>query len=359
VLIILILLGVFLPKVSMSNPNQTCFTPEPGDTNSFGFYVVINDKYLAIGDPSANHVIIYTRDNSSQWIRTKEVLPPKNSTPSEIGYGFGRSLQLDKNILVINALTQQDTKDVTNPKLFQYRTMLMSTFFGRYLVNLDSEIEPKEIKPLIEKEQGFVRFNLLSEGKIRQITLSDNGEKNFGSSVALHQNLLLVGSPPTNQEGKAWLFDINNLDDKPLELKASNILMGGSVAISEKFVVVGSKVSGAIIQNNRLLIQNDLPIITKTLIKNLKNNSTTIVDGVGTLSLSGNILARIRPGAYDGDLDDLLPLLEVFRLDDNAVPHLIQKRRDVNRAWVQNGYLITTQSDYDAKIFKVCIEPIS
>ena len=49
--------------MSMSNPNQTCLTSEPGDSVSFGFSVAINNKYLAVGDPTANHVAIYIRDN--------------------------------------------------------------------------------------------------------------------------------------------------------------------------------------------------------------------------------------------------------------------------------------------------------
>lgn len=45
-LLVLALLWVVLPaKVSMSNPNQVCFTPEPGDSNSFGDSIAINDAF--------------------------------------------------------------------------------------------------------------------------------------------------------------------------------------------------------------------------------------------------------------------------------------------------------------------------
>ncbi|MGL5806743.1 MAG: hypothetical protein ACRC11_15120, partial [Xenococcaceae cyanobacterium] len=320
--IVLILCGVLLAEVSMSNPNQTCLTPEPNDSSSFGLSVTINEKYVAVGDPMANYVIIYTRDNTGQWVRTKEISPPKDSTPYKVGSGFGRDLQLDGDVLVIGAYTQQDTKDVTNPEDFQERTILVSTFVGRYLTRLDTEIEVKAIDLPIEKRPGFVRFNLLSEGKIKQITLPDNGEPRFGASVALHKNLLIVGSPPVDSEGRAWLYDLSKTSP-PLKLTAPNVFMGGSVAISEQFAAAGYYVGGGLILNDRILMQNGRPILTKTLIRNLKNGSTTVIDGVGELSLSGNILATKLRGSYD---PKQAGLLEVFRLDNKAVPHLLIRR---------------------------------
>ncbi|MGL5807117.1 MAG: hypothetical protein ACRC11_17040, partial [Xenococcaceae cyanobacterium] len=58
-----------------------------------GSSIAIDNKYLAIGDYLVNRVVIYTSDNSSQWSRSKIVLPPKDFIPDRVGYGFGNELQ--------------------------------------------------------------------------------------------------------------------------------------------------------------------------------------------------------------------------------------------------------------------------
>ncbi len=334
-LIVLVLSGLLLPKVSMSNPNQTCLTSEPSDSGSFGFSVAINDKYLAVGDPTANHVVIYTRDSQGKWLRSKEIVPSVDSIPDQVGLGFGRDLQLDGDVLIINALTYQNTRDVTNPEDFQVRGILNSVFFGRYLIRLDSETEVKAIDLPMEKKSGFVQFNLLSEGKIKLITQPDNGEHRFGESFALENDLLIVGSPSYETGGGAWLFDLTRPESKPLKLAAPNSYIGATVAISEQFAAVSDRLGDT--------RYNVPPLPPKTLIRSLSNGSTAVIDSYGELSLSGNILAVMRLPSFD---NSRTALLEVFSLDDNANYHLIAKRvrtsrEYLQRGWVQNGFLVT------------------
>lgn len=94
---------------------------------------------------------------------------------------------------------------------------------------------------------------------------------------------------------------------------------------------------------------------TKTLIRNLKNGLTKVIDSFGELSLSGNILAVMRPRSPDGEYR---PLLEVFRLDQDTTPHLIVKRNNVSRAWVKNDFLIFVKRLSDFRFSQVCIEPL-
>ena len=339
----------FLIKKSMINPNQICLYPESGDTNSFGSSIAINDKYLAISDTSANYVIIYTSDNSGQWVRTRKILPPEDSTPYKIGRGFGFDLQLDGNVLVIRAYTQQRTREVTNPECFQERTKLTSSFYGRYLTRLDTQTEVQAIDLPIEKTAEFVKFNLLSEGKIKQITLPDRGEARFGESVALHNNLFLVGSPSDYDEGGAWLFDLNDIEGKPLKITTSNIATGATVAISKQFVAIGS-------HDQMDLVSQGHPIPRKTIVKAIDNNSTTVLDAVGQLFLDGNILAVFL--AADMSWERYFPTLKVFRLNENVKPHLIMERGDTDWVWLQNGFLAFVQRDGDLKNPRVCIETI-
>ena len=64
---------------SPSYPIKQCVNSLYDDSVAFGFSVALNERYLAVGDPRANHVVIYTRNNSGKWIRSKELSPPTDS----------------------------------------------------------------------------------------------------------------------------------------------------------------------------------------------------------------------------------------------------------------------------------------
>ena len=330
--------------------NIVCITPEPDDDyNSFGSSATINDKYLAIGDFLENRVVLYIRDDSDQWNRSKIILPPKDSVPDKFGIGFGKNIQLDGNFLIVSVSIFQELKYVTNPEDFQETIGTTCYFRERYLVNLDCETEVKSIGLAIEKNPGLITFNLLSEGEIRKVTLSNRGEKGFGASFAYCQNMLLVGSPSYEVETGAWLYDLERLGREPEKLASPNVLVGGTVALNEKFAAVS--VIGDHSGVFRIYPQYMLNKSQKTLIKAIDNGSTNVFSGIGELSLSGNILARMRPFAPHVNQGGLL---EVFRLDENATPNVILRQEPVVNAFVQNGFLVTVIEDR-RQGFKVCI----
>lgn len=59
---------------------KQCINSLPGDTDGFGYAIATYGKYLVVGDRHANHIVIYTRNKDNKWLRTREILPPKNST---------------------------------------------------------------------------------------------------------------------------------------------------------------------------------------------------------------------------------------------------------------------------------------
>lgn len=332
----------------------TCITPEPEDNfDSFGSSIAINDKYIAVGDFIANHVVIYTQNNSGRWDRTKVIFPPKDSVPDRVNYGFGKELQLDGNFLIVSASVMREAERVTNPEGFHRKVNHTYYFDERYLVNLSSEAEVKPIGLVIEKSSGFLTFNLLSEGNIKQIKLSNRKEKSFGRSFAYYKNLLLVGSPSYREERGAWLYCLKQLNREPEKLAVPNTYIGETVALNEKFAAVGQigDCSGVF----RLPPKYMSGKPEKTLIRNIKNGSTTVYPGIGKLSLSGNILARMRP--YAPHLDQS-GFLEVFDLNENAVPKLILTKECVVDAFVQNGFLIIVLNDYKLGNFKVCVQTV-
>ena len=342
-------------KLSMSNSNRICLPSEPGYSAYFGFSVAINDKYLAVGDFNANRVSIYTRDNSHQWTRTKYILPPTNSVPCRVGRGFGRNLKLDDDsllisdeVILISPETEQYIEGVVESEEFQFVDSA-PVFAGRYLAKLSSEAEPQRLKFYPNTAPGSSEFRMLSEGKVKRIVLPDNGEEEFGYSVALHKNLFIVGSPDSDTGGGAWLYELDKPEKKPLKLVHPNTYMGTTVAISEQFAAVGDR--GGFVGFSHV---TDLP--KKTLIRAIDSGVTSVIDEVGILSLSKDILAVMRPELPDNVRPEVL---KVFHLNNNATPNLIlwREHEHIIDAFVQNGFLVTVENTYCSGI-KVCIESI-
>jgi hypothetical protein len=338
--------------------NITCITPEPDDNyDSFGCSIAINNKYLAVGDYLANRVVIYTRDLSGQWSRSKIILPPKDSIPDRVGHGFsyGAQLQLDEDFLIISASVAENTRNVTNLEGFQRITDSGCYFDERYLINIDSETEAKPIGLAIEKNAGLVTFNLFSEGKIRQVTLPDRGEEVFGYSFAHHDNLLLVGSPHYREEIGAWLYDLDRLNREPEKLTPFNVYRGITVALNEEFAVLGDigDTGGAY-----RTFPDDIENRPKwTLIKALNSGLTSTIRQIGELSLSGDILAIMYPSFIDYGKGGFL---HVYRLSKNQQePRLILVRGNVANSFVQNGFLVTLSDNYEAINREIHIQEIA
>ena len=343
----------------MSNPKQFCITPEPEDSPYFCSSIVINQKYLAIGDISANRVIIYTPNDSRQWIRTKEILPPRDFDSAIKGSIFGYNLEIEENILSISARSKSFISKEQVAHLSPLEKIKANYSYWRYLINLETQTEVKSVRLLVEKEFDSVSFNLLREGKIEQVVLHSKGEQWFGADIALHQNLLLVGSPSYTEAGGAWLFDLDKPQTESIKLIPKNVNFatvnfGETVAISEQFAVVGNR--GILWYLPAGSRTGNPEAFTKTLIRNLKNGSTKIIDNYGELSLSSDILAITRFPSPDGEFK---PLLEVFHLNEDATPNLISRRTDISSGFVQNGFLVTLQDLRNFSSIQVCIEPLN
>ncbi|WP_041619040.1 hypothetical protein [Stanieria cyanosphaera] len=346
----------------MPNPNKTCFFPEPDESRRYGFGsdFVANEKYLAVGHTGLNKVIIYTSDDSGQWSRTREIRPPVDLAFDREGSTFGNGLELDGDILTISARIRNPDIPRDNLSPSQAANTPFTYSYRRYLINLKTETEVQPIDLLVQREpeSNLVRFNLLRQGKIEQFVLPDMGEEHFGthhgansfygSNVAVHENLLLVGySSSYDETGGAWLFNLAQPEAEPLKMAVGDVAMGSTVALSQQFAAVSFH--GITWYFPRSNAPRKSP---KTLIANLNNGSTTVINSFGELSLSGNILAVMRPGRGCGEV--VYPILEVFRIDEDTTPHLIIRRKNVSRAKVQNVFLIFLH--YNGS--RVCIEPL-
>ena len=353
---------MFLTMKVTSTSAITCLASAPGDSKSFGHALAISDNYLAVGDPEANRVVIYNRNSGGKWLRTREIVPAKGSAAHKIGAGFGYDLALDKTILIVGAYTEKHQP--SHPERFQYTNQLGVSYSGGvYKIELNKATEVQRVDVVaggeisgfsVSAHNGKIAFGIRREekpgrwvGKV-QLTSSSNIEyimpptdsaaQNFGVDAEIKNDFLLIGAP-FDGTGAAWLFDLKTPKSKPQRLAVTNAHIGSTVAISDQFAVVGA-VGGLA-----------YAVSPKTLIKEIKDGSTTILEGSGELSLDRKTLARMRRRSNDGEQQ---ALLEIFNLDDIAAPRLVKKRGGIDRALIQNSFLTTVQKT--ASGIKLCIE---
>jgi len=352
----------------MSNPDQICFYTESGDTNSFGSSIAINDKYMTVGDFNANRVVIYQRDSRDQWYRSHVIYPPENSPAFRAGKGFGRIVRLSGNILMVNSVVRRRSTSSysVNPNNFrdflEKDTKDRKTLFQKYIFDLELKKQITQIDCVRNNKKELTNFHILHDGKLKLITLPNNNEEMFGVSIAVDNNLILVGSPPSRQrnlepkQGKGWLFNLNELDSEPKVLTAEKAYFGKSVALSSQFAVVGNR-------GNEQLVGN-YGLYPKTLIMSLENDSSSLIDNQGYLSIHKNILAIMRPRAAMQS-----PLLQLFRIDKYSKASLIMERKVLDsyqmiqgkylrNALMQNGWLLTVERLGKKDSLKICLESI-
>ncbi|MEM7590680.1 MAG: hypothetical protein AAF383_04035 [Cyanobacteria bacterium P01_A01_bin.83] len=323
---------------------------------------------MAVGDPNANRVVIYQRDGLNQWYRSRVIYPPENSSAFKAGRGFGRISELSKNILVVNSVIRRRStssrlvspdnfKDFSRKNLSERKTV-----FQKYVFDLDLKHQMLQIDCIRNHQKELTNFYIWRDGELKLITLPNNNEEMFGVSTAVHNNLMLIGSPPSHQvnsepkQGKGWLFDLNNLNSKPKVLTVEKAYLGKSVALSEQFAVVGNNGTDKLI--------GDPKISQKTLITSLNNDSSSLIDNQGYLSIDKNILAIMRPRSAMQS-----PWLQLFRINKYLEASLIMERKIldsyqiikgkyIRNALLQNGWLLTIERLGKKDSLRICLESI-
>ena len=346
-----------------------CVDAQSGDSSTFGFSLAVNDYYLAVGDPMANRVVIYSKSENGNWIREQEILPPKNSLPDKVGFGFGRGLALDKDVLIIFTHISKQNSEVVHQEYFQEKDRSFSSFRAVYKITLNKEAKVERIDSKIKnaipehgiaardgkiafttykrKKNGYkvISAHVIINNKIYHFPKKEHLKKinNFTTNGIFIKNNLLIFRD-TNSEEYALVYNLNQPNEEPYRLITPDIFSKFKYrAISDEFIV-GTNGS------EHYQFQKASPL--KTVIQSIKNGSTTMIDDYGTLVLWKNILLRKR-SARDGIEEP--NTLEIFFLDQEAIPYLIDKRIiDGNYAYhasFNNGLLATSIRGKE-----VCIE---
>lgn len=121
-----------------SGYTATCLESKPDDTKSFGKKMAVSNDYLAVSDYKANKVVIYTRSSNDTWQRRYEIHPPENSLAQKLGYGFGSSLAVQNDTLVIKSIGRKR-------KLTNKETQRLAELYSVSLSNQEANLIPKKI----------------------------------------------------------------------------------------------------------------------------------------------------------------------------------------------------------------------
>lgn len=256
------IVGVFLCIVSLpflalfawyliySATSVTCLESKPEDTYNFGQALAINDNYIAVGDPKANRVAIYSYDEAKdKWSRTREVYPPKNSIIDRVGSGFGSSLVFSQNQLIIGAFSDyipinldEDPGENYISRGFVYFLQLdKEDRDALRRINLPEGINPTgyavkvfdnkiALQTTVEKDNSNKPDNVLivdpTTLKVESIIeppmlLSKQG--NFGNGIAGNSQSLVISAPDIPTKGGFYLVD------KQGEIKTISTLKTSSI----------------------------------------------------------------------------------------------------------------------------------
>lgn len=268
----LIVIGKISWYLIYSATSVTCLESKPEDSFDFGKALAINDSYIAVGDPKANRVAIYSYDEAKKkWSRTKEIYPPKNSIIDRVGYGFGSSLVFNQNQLVIGAYSKPKT----------------TTF--------DDDIESDEYK-LTQQYHGAV-YSLVLDKKnqsfLQEIILP-NSIKLTGYSLTIFDKQIALGGTTGKEPGQKLgkIFLVN-----PITLQVEKIIeppsperkfadFGFVIDGNDDFLLVGSR--GLTKKGGALLIDKEGKI---EKISSDENLATPLSRAGSSVALADNFMA--------------------------------------------------------------------
>ena len=174
----------------------------------FGDFAVVGAPFDDNADPDEGSAYIYQRDSNGLWLQIKKLIDP---TPSNTEQEFGFSVAIYGDTVAI----------------------------GRPISNMDPVVH------IYRKDQGGPN----NWGLVKSIFFMEATDNNFGRSVSLFGDTLVVGQPtPSSDPGFAHIYYRNNGGPENWgfvkTIVASNGLTGDefgrSVSVSNDTIVVGS-----------------------------------------------------------------------------------------------------------------------
>lgn len=227
---------------------SSCLTLERGDSPGFGSAIAMTDDVLAIGDPLANRVVLYTL-KGTRWVRSMVIRAPANSSVAPSGEGFGRSLAMDGTRLLIGVhaervpgVADRTTGDPADyiSELFVARVEATGNvsvqtvplakadaarFSFGHAIAIDGDHAAVGLidRSDAHRGKGAVALIDIANGATRILDAPQGLAMAFGGMVALRSGLLVASSPFAGQGAPVFLRRPGHGNDwqRPLSMDAA------------------------------------------------------------------------------------------------------------------------------------------
>jgi hypothetical protein len=344
---------------SLVSFSQTCLTL-PNNLRVGG--LVVSQNYLALA--GGNSVIVYRRNPQGRWVESHKIDPPPNSTAARSGSGFGASMALDGNNLIIGAFFSRFQSTPADRSDYPFMQPNSNAAYGGAIYRTDVR-KPAPVERIDQPKDGeVVGFNVAahqgnvvfpvnyydSRGVFSSYTTLVSGKTNRSinipsGTVAIRNNILVVGNTSflggngPHNVGLLSIFDLKQPKQSPRKIETNFPVL--SISVSDQLIAVsGSSHVRYSAENQR-----------KALIIRIKDGTEHILKGSGMIYAHRNLIVRSYPYTPDYETPGQI---ELFDFQDINKPRLMYARRqvDAQAARVNDQELFVVQNS------KPCIEPL-
>jgi FG-GAP repeat len=190
----------------------------------------------------AGAIYIYKKVGTLYELKQKLYPPILNNSMSY----FGFSVDAKRDMVLVGAPVYRGSKDLKDGSVYlfsrdgvlQFKTRNMGkTFYGGNV-----KIAKDHYIVTAHREKSGVVYIYDEKFNMRQ-KISSVGSKTFGKSIAIHNNLLLVGAPLEKHGGAAYLYGYHNggyvlIDDFTPEILNNKNCFGYNVDINKDRIVI-------------------------------------------------------------------------------------------------------------------------
>jgi hypothetical protein len=286
------------------------------------------------------------------WNRIRVISPPEDSPFSDISSGFGCSLGLDGETLIIGASKQivnlRNNFDDCEQRLFPFCPTGIRNirFAGAVYQTTVDEISPlqridipregSQAAGSVAAAGGNISFGVIdfsaSDPFSGYTVLISKGRTHFLKS----RGSVVMGDKYTafisDEQDKILLFNSQSLDDPPQEVIVP--FLARSFALSDNFIAVNNGfVPGG---TNRSLDK------AQSFVVRLKDGANCIIEEYGKIALNNCFLV------FSFDYEYIYPSqghLKIFSLNDMTNPKLIREENDgIKKAKLTDNFLVTTRT---------------
>jgi hypothetical protein len=343
--------------------SKTCLTLSDNEQGYGSFRsLVVGQNYLAFTDVGKNRVTVYQRNSPGRWSKSHDITPPPNSPVAKIGSGFGYSMALDGNNLIIGAFFSKAQPTAADRSTHPFMPPNSNSAYGGAIYRTDVR-KPASIQRIDQPKSGevtgfnvaadrgsvafpvnyydsrgiFSSYTTLISGKTTRSINVPSGKVAIKNNILVVANTSLLGINNNDSVGILSVLDLKQPSQLPRKIETGFPVFGVSVS-DQLIAATGSDQNWRLAESQR-----------KAFIVSIKDGSKHSLKGPGMVHVYRNLLVRHYPYTPDYEIPGQI---EVFDFQDINKPRLLysQKKVDIQSAQLHNQELYVTEGN------RLCIE---